>query len=195
MSQAEIHVGGHQVWSGETRVEPDPIRPGRALVRTEGKVDLAVTVDYGEGNASVSLFANGRRVSIEKGCGEYEVRSDRRFAIAQMTVDIGSLAVADPDALEPILSRAEFGTGALKALLAALPRCIWCMAEQMAKPGEDWPSPAVATGTTPDGALACWSHGHAETTQLPYAPVVRAIERRLRESILQGYGPATPKEK
>jgi hypothetical protein len=189
MSEAEIHIGGHQVWSGETRVEADPVRPGRALVRTEGKVDLAVTIGYAYGEKSVSLFANGRRVSIEKGRSEYEERSGRRFAIAQLTVDVGSLAVADPDALAPILSRAEFGTAALEALLAALPPCIRCMAEQMAKPGEEWPAPGVATGKSPDGNVVCWSHGVAGTTELSYAPVVRTIQRRLAEPSLRGYGP------
>lgn len=191
-SKAEIHIGGRVAWcSNDVRTQPDAVHRGRALVRTTGKVEIAIVVGYDADEPTrANLYVNGGRVSVERATAAFDEVDGRKTCLTSMTVDVGALVVTDPDALEPILSQATFGISALKALLATLPPCARCVRERQEKP-EDYvghETPWPATRKT-EGGLIC--NVHALSTgfhePLPYAPVVEAIEARLRQPIF--YGP------
>jgi hypothetical protein len=188
-SKAEIHLGGRVAWGTESvTTEPDAVHRGRALVRTTGKVDLTVVVGYdADAPTRASLYVNGRRASVDRATASFDETDGRRSCLASIVIEVGALVVTDPDALEPILSKATYGTTALKALLAALPACLLCAKDRREDPegyvGHEtpWPATHEAAGFGP----VCRFHTHAERTlvPLPYAAVIEAIGLRLRHPI------------
>lgn len=178
---AEIHVGGRHVWDGEVTAEPDPRAPGRALVRVRAPIDVATFARAQDpGGVAVGLYVNGHQASTSKARAEFDGTAPGQHALVAASVDVEAVLLVEEASLAPILSR-SFGTNALNALLAALPRCARCVEERKHKESDPLHPPLLAVAR--DGAdLVCLAHrtnGSAEP--LPYEPVIRAIRARIED--------------
>lgn len=174
----EFHIGGKCVAGADATVEEDPRYPGRALVRAKASVDLMTLapeppVGGGE-QAGGIVYVNGHIVLIDAPAESHPLQN-AVMVLCRATLALEAVLIVDEPSLATVMSHATFGTHALGALLDMLPRC-----------ANDCDAPATRVQTDPRVVLCdlCMRMVFPEgdpmaLPDLPYTPVVRAIEARL----------------